>query len=303
MSKNRKQMPLIRLTEELYSKPHLISPSSFYAITSYLEKRNSGLLSQVDMMKLDVEDGMDGESEDEDKYDPFSGVGVIEIYGALTYRPINTMCGEIGMSYQDLLDDISEMCDAGANTIILNFDSGGGEAYGAWETANEMRKKCDDAGVTLIAYVDGQCCSAAYALACACDEVVTNPMGEVGSIGVLVGLVNSSEALKMEGYQRTFIYAGEEKIPFAEDGSWKQSFLDGLQESVDSLYKDFCTHVSKYTGLSVEAIKSTQAKVFNAKDALALGLVNKVATKSEFIDYVAQKQNRTIGALDAEGIS
>jgi len=302
MAKNKKQMPLIRLTQEFYSKPHYLSMKSFNAISSYLDNRNLGEYLKIEAMRLDGgEDG--GEGEDEDRYDPMSGVGVIDIFGALTYRPVDSLCGEVGMSYQDLLNDVTEMIDSGANTIILNFDSGGGECYGCFESANEIRKKCDEAGVYLVAYVDGQACSAAYALACMCDEVVANPASDVGSIGVVCTIINNSEALKMEGYQRTFIYAGEEKIPFAEDGSWKQSFLDGLQESVDSLYKDFCNHVSKYTGLSVEAIKSTQAKVFNAKDALALGLVNKVATKSEFIDYVAQKQNKTIGALDAEGIS
>ena len=289
--KNKKQSAVLRLTEELYSKPHLISPSSFYAITSYLEKRNQNMLMKFEEM----DDG--GEEEDEDKFDPMSGVGVINVYGALTYRPVNAMCGAVGMSYQDLLEDVTEMIDEGASTIILNIDSGGGECYGCFESANDIRKKCDEAGVFLVAYVDGQSCSAAYALSCVADEVVANPYADIGSIGVLVGLVSDSEAMKMEGYQRTFIYAGNEKIPFAEDGSWKQSFLDSLQESVDDLYSEFTSFVAKYTGLSVAEVKTTEAKVFKASKALEIGLVNKVMTRSEFIDYITKKHKR--GNLDA----
>lgn len=289
--KNKKQSAVLRLTEELYSKPHLISPSSFYAITSYLEKRNQNML-----MKFEETDDSE-EEDDKDKFDPFSGVGVINVYGALTYRPVSAMCGAVGMSYTDLLEDVTEMIDEGASTIILNIDSGGGECYGCFESANDIRKKCDEAGVFLVAYVDGQSCSAAYALSCVADEVVANPYAEIGSIGVLIGLVSDSEAMKMEGYQRTFIYAGNEKIPFAEDGSWKQSFLDSLQESVDDLYLEFTSFVAKYTGLSVAEVKATEAKVFKASKALEIGLVNKVMTRSEFIDYITKKHKR--GNLDA----
>lgn len=289
--KNKKQSSVLRLTEELYSKPHLISPSSFYAITSYLEKRNQNMLMKFEEM----DDG--SEEEDEDKFDPYSGIGVINIYGALTYRPVNAMCGAAGTSYSELLEDVTEMIDEGASTIILNIDSGGGEAYSAFSSANDIRRKCDEAGVFLVAYVDGCACSAAYALACVADEVVVHPQGEIGSIGVLCSIINDSEALKMEGYQRTFIYAGADKVPFAEDGSWKQSFLDNLQEGVDDLYVEFCSHVAKYTGLSVAEVKATEANTFKASKALELGLVNKIMVQSEFIDYITKKHKR--GNLDA----
>lgn len=294
MKNNKKQMPVSRLTQEFYSKPHYLSLKSFTAISNYLENRNLGEYLKIDAMKFDSDSG---DESDEDRYDPMNGIGVIDIFGALTYRPVHSMCGEVGMSYQDLLEDVDEMISEGAKTIILNFDSGGGECHGCFESSDELRKKCDDAGVYLVGYVDGQSCSAAYALACACDEIVSNPSSEIGSIGVVCTILNNSEAMKMEGYQRTFIYAGEDKVPFAEDGSWKKSFIEDLQANVDSLYLDFCLHVSKYTGLGIDVIKSTQAKVFSAKDALALGLVNKVMTRSEFIDYITKKHKR--GNLDA----
>jgi ClpP class serine protease len=106
----------------------------------------------------------------------------------------------------------------------------------------------------------------------------------VGSIGVVVQLTNDSEALKQAGYKRSFIYAGNSKIPFSEDGEFKEEFLSDLQESVNCTYEKFVEHVATYRPLSQQQIIDTQAKVFNADKALALKLVDKLSTHTEFIE-------------------
>lgn len=285
MSNKRK---LLRLTESLHSQPHLISQAGFKAISHYLDSRNKYGLMNFDMP--DEGDEQEDTPDDLDDFDPVSGVGVIEICGPLTYKATGweALCG--GCSYESILDQADSMIEAGAKTLILNCDSGGGEAYGCFETGNELRKMCDDAGVYLVAYNDGCMASACYALAVVADEVISNPSAETGSIGVLVALMNDSKHLEQEGYTRTFISAGEQKIPFADDGSFKKEFLADLQMKVDSMYADFVAHVTKYTMLSAEDVKNTQAKTFLASDALSLGLVNKVMTRSEFINYIVNKQ-------------
>lgn len=278
------QNPIMRIAQDIYSKPHLISTQAFSTIEKYIELRNKGSL-----MKLE-DDLEPNEPDDLDDFDPMSGVGIINIEGALTYKPLMTMCGAIGYSYCQLIEDVEDMIEAGATTIVLNVDSGGGQAYGCFETANQIRKMCDDGGVSLICYVDGSCCSAMYALGVVCDEVVANPDAEVGSIGVLISLLNNSEQLKQEGITRSFIYAGDEKVPMEDDGKWKDSFLNSLQENVDALYTQFVSHVSTYSGLSEKAIMDTQAKVYRAEDAMSIGLVNKVMTRADFVNYLATKQ-------------
>lgn len=278
---------LTRLLNSLYNTPHLADQKTFDVVTSYLTNRN-----KFGMMKLDnVENGTEDKDED---FSPEIGVGVLKIYGPLTYKPVASLCGDGGCSYEDILEDTAEMIDAGVTTIVMDIDSGGGEAYGAFETASELRKMCDAAGVTLIAYNDGCMASAAYALGCAADEVISNPYAETGSIGVLISLLNDSKALEQEGYTRTFISAGASKIPFAADGSWREGFLEDLQTKVDSLYGDFISHVSEYTGLSASAIKATEAKMFMADEALSLGLINQIMTRSQFTDYIANKQKESM---------
>lgn len=266
---------LVRLLASLKNKPHLISKTAFQEVETYLNARNAGL--------LDIE----GSKTPEDNEKQMAGdVGVVTIRGPLTYRSTGWegMCG--GFSYEMLIDQTADLIDSGAKKIVLDIDSGGGEAYGCFEAVDEVRAMCNAAGVKLLGYVDGSACSAAYAIACACDEVVANPYADVGSIGVLICLYNDSKQLEKEGIQRTFVTDGNDKVPFADDGSWREGFLSDMQKRVAELGDAFRMHVSKYTGLSTTDLKDTQARVYSAQDAMSIGLVNKIMTRSEFIDYV-----------------
>lgn len=277
-----KQNKVARFTAELWAKPHLVSTEGFKQISDYLEDRNSGAL-----LKIDAEDI---EQKRDVSYDTNTKVGVIKVEGTLTYKPVFSLSGTTGVSYQELLETTEEMIDSGVKTIVMQFNSGGGEAYSTFTTANEIRKMADDAGVKIYGYVDGRAASAAYALACICDELYAHPQAEVGSIGVLCALTNNSKQLENEGISRVFVTAGKEKIPFAEDGSFKQSFLDDLQAKIDVLFGQFVNHVSLHTGLTEQQVRNTEAKTFLSNEAQALGLIDGIMTQSEFVQYVADNK-------------
>jgi ClpP class serine protease len=280
----KKQNSVLRLTERIYSSPQLITQESFSLIKYYLDQRNEGLL---------IDGGNGGEDYPKDEPYPFydinSKIGILNVDGTLSAKPIHTMCGEVGTSYQKLLEQATEMVDAGIKTIIMNVSSGGGQALNCFNAANEFRKMCDENGVSVYGFNESLAASAAYAWLSVCDEVYAHPDAETGSVGVLVCLLDESKHMEQEGLKRVFVTAGNEKIPFAEDGSFKPEFLADLQYKVDTVYENFVSHVSQHMGLSSEAIKATQAKTFMSKDALALGLINGVKTEREFQDYVISK--------------
>ena len=273
---------LHKLAASLYGRPHLISRDAFQSISSYLNSRNTQLMTFPD-------DPDEEPVEQQEGCDTNFGIGVISVMGPLTYRSTGweAFCG--GYSYQMLLGEAADLIGEGVKTLVIECDSGGGEAYGCFETANELRKMCDDNGVTLYGYIDGCACSAMYALICVCDEIIINEYAEAGSIGVLIALYNDSEHLKQEGYERVFITDGTEKVPFNDDGTFREGFIADLQKRCAELGDAFRAHVSQYTGISTEELKATNAKVFSAQDALALGLVNKIQTRSEFVSYVVDK--------------
>lgn len=284
------QRPVHRLLADLYNKPHLISAEAFSAITTYLDLRNGGMLAQVLPVNDPDNDGdSSGNDPDKDEIVPGFSTAIIDIHGSLTNKPVETMCGAVGTSYASLLDNVSSAIEAGCKTVVFDISSGGGEAFNCFQTADAIRKMADDNGVYLISYVEDCAASAAYALCVMSDEVVSHPSGQVGSIGVLIALYNNSKQLDMDGITRTFVTAGANKIPYDANGEFRDEFIASLQESVDELYGEFCAHVSKYTGLSVDEIKATEASMFRAKKALELGLINSIQTNEEFAQYL---QNR-----------
>lgn len=274
------QRPVRRLTSELYNKPHLIAPQAFDDITSYLALRNTGMLAQVDTVSADLDQPSKVGSK----------IGLINIHGSLTNKPVESLCGATGTSYAGLMNQMSYLIDEGCKTVVMDISSGGGEAFNCFQTANAMRALSDKNGVYIISYVQDCAASAAYGLAVMADEVVAHPQGTVGSIGVLVALMNNSKALEKAGLSRTFITAGENKIPFDAEGEFREGFLADIQAEVDDLYGQFCEHVSGYTGLTVEEIKATEASVFRAPKALELGLINSVMTNEEFAEYIQSKK-------------
>lgn len=266
---------LLRLRVSLYNTPHLATPEQFAAVEEFLDSRNQGILLQKD------------EEESSGKSRVVDGIGVLSIRGPLTYRPVVTLCGEGGTNYQGLYEQAEQLIEAGAKTLLLDVSSGGGEAYAAFEYATLVRQLATDNDVRLVAYVEKLSASAAYAWSVIADEVIANPHAEIGSIGVVVSLLNNSEALKKEGYKRTFVTAGASKVPFDKEGEFREEFIADLQDKVDVLYSEFVDHVAQYRGLSVDEIKNTEAKTFLAKEALNLGLIDKVMTDKEFSEYLS----------------
>lgn len=272
--------------EKIYNKPLLIVQEALEPILDYLENRNESL-SAAEAAII---------SDNSSRYSQAGiaeTVGFIPIHGSLSYEKtwMAALCQL--SSYQQILEDVEMLIDQGAKTIVLDQDSGGGECYGCFETARAIRDRADANGVRIIAYIDGMSASASYALSAIADEVISNPSATSGSIGVLIRLLDQSEAMKKAGYSQVFITSAKSKVPFDKDGKFKQEFLDDLQEDVNELHAEFLSHVSTYRPMTVDQIDALEAKVFNAKEALSLGLIDKIMTHDQFAEYLAKIEDNT----------
>lgn len=279
---------LFRLRSKVFNTPQLMQVSQFESIVEYLNAR----------CEDDNESGGGPtESNSRYSYNPDMQVAVMDIEGPLTYKPITFMgmdCG--GASYQTLKEDFTYLVEQGVKTVAFNADSPGGEAFQLFPTASYIRKLADANGVKIITYVDGLAASAMYGLASISDEIIMAPSAEVGSIGVVVRLMNDSKALEMNGYQRTFIKAGASKVPFGEDGEFRKEFLEDIQDKVDVLYEEFTGFVAEHRNMSVDKVRSTEAKTFLPEKALQLGLADKVMSVEDFYMYLADTAQANKGS-------
>ena len=270
-----KSHAIIRLEESLYNTPHLITAEALSPILKYVSHRNSP-------------DFMFTPNDKQSRPAPtnVNTIGEISIDGALTYKPVMGLCGDVGTSYQGILEDAKSLIDSGITTLITTHSSGGGQASHMMDTADQLRAMCDEAGIKWYSYIDTMSASASLGLGIAADEVIIHPDGETGSIGCVLALCDVSKKLEMDGIKPIYITSTDGKVPYAEDGSFTKEFLQKMQEDVSSLGLKFAEHVQKYSGISVADIQAMNAQMFNAEEALKLGLVNKIMTHKQFLNYI-----------------
>ena len=92
----------------------------------------------------------------------------------------------------------------------------------------------------------------------------------------------------------TYVTAGENKVPFDKDGDFKPEFIEKIQSGINETYDKFVTYVADTRGMTREAVINTKADTFSANKSLSLGLVDKVMTGVEFIDYIATLKEQAI---------
>jgi ClpP class serine protease len=186
-------------------------------------------------------------------------------------------------SYDALIERFHVACESPAQHVVLVVDSPGGQVSGLFETAGKMRDLAASAGKTLTAYVEGTCCSAAYALACVAGRIVTSSTGIVGSIGVLDTRVDLTGNDAAQGVKVALITSGERKADGHPHLALTPEELTDRQRVVDQLASVFFEHVSAARGLSIDAITSLQARVYPGQAAVNAGLADQVATFNEMI--------------------
>jgi ClpP class serine protease len=167
--------------------------------------------------------------------------------------------------------------------IVLRLDSPGGDAQGCIDCARAIEAACALAGKPLYAYVDGQACSAAYALACVAERIYIGTTSFAGSIGVAYCREDVSARLANAGVRVAVIASGARKA----DGNPSQPITDdelrAQQELVDAMAGALFEHVAAHRGLAVEAVAGFDAKVFAGKSAIVAGLADEQAPLSALL--------------------
>jgi ClpP class serine protease len=191
-------------------------------------------------------------------------------------------CGPMGTRSKATL---LKQADANPNIIahILRIDSGGGEGYASQELASFLKAL----GKPVFAFVEGMAASAAYLIASACSMVAaSSPMDRVGSIGTYVTLADYSRWYDMQGVRLVDVYA-------QASGDKNRDYLDAIagntqkvQQVVDTFNDFFLQAVreNRSESLDITSDDWSTGKMFFARDAQAIGLIDLVA---DFDDFVA----------------
>jgi ClpP class serine protease len=169
------------------------------------------------------------------------------------------------------------------SAVVMRLDSPGGVVSGCWEAVASIQKMFAGSDVKLIAYVDEMAASAAYALACACSEIVCPPSAILGSIGVISTMATMVRADEKDGYDFAILASGSRKADGHPHAPLTEAAIAAEQSRVDSLAATFFGIVAKSRGIPKARVESFQAGIFLGRQAVARGLADAVMPWADVI--------------------
>jgi signal peptide peptidase SppA len=228
-------------------------------------------------------------------------VAVIPCYGLIMHRPAMDLSGPGGTSCQMLSQQLRQAVDdPGVSAILMDIDSPGGDTDGVDELASEIYNARKQKKITAVS--NSLCASAAYYLASQCSEVVCSPSSLTGSIGVYCMHEDDSEMLANLGVKMSIIKFGENKAEGNPLEPLSDSARAHLQEMVDTFGVMFEKAVARGRGVSRDEVhaKFGQGRVFDAKQAVKLGLADRVGTLDEVLQQYGVSRGSGASSRAAE---
>lgn len=210
-------------------------------------------------------------------------IAVLEVSGPLTARIMEApLCGTAPVSYEGLMLAFDEIeADANITHVVMRLESPGGEAAQVFDLTDRLAKLRQR--LTIIAMVDDYAYSGCYAIAAACSEIWVTRTGGVGSVGVVIGHRDVSEANAKAGIKWTYIHSGAMKVAGNPNEPLTEEARGFMQGESDRLYDLFTSSVATYRGLSLEQVKATEAGLLFGKAAIDAGLADHLGTFRELM--------------------
>ena len=230
-----------------------------------------------------------------------SNIAVISVSGTLVRRAAAVDAASGLTSYSAISAQLAQAVrDPAVNAILLNIDSPGGEAGGAFDLADQIVAARQVKPIWAVANDDAF--SAAYAIASAAARVYVTRTGGVGSVGVIALHVDQSQRDAMNGLRYTAVYAGDRKNDMSPHAPLSTDAAQALQAEVDRLYGLFVSTVAANRNLSVQDVQDTEAGLYFAQDAIDAGLADVVGTLDDALIALSEElQTKTTSIARIQG--
>lgn len=227
---------------------------------------------------------------------------VIPVHGILVPRRFTIEACDEMMSYELLRSQLTAAInDDGVTEIVLDINSGGGNAQGAFEIAEYIYQSRDIKPIRCV--VNFNAFSGAYLIAAACTEIIVSDTSGVGSIGVYTKRLDLTKFYEDQGVKIHSFYRGARKIDFHPDIEISSEEQEHIEENIESTYQKFVNAVAKYRNLTVEAVIATEADCFEGQKGIDLGLADRMAAPQDAINQITQNIVRNSATSSQQSIA
>jgi protease-4 len=178
--------------------------------------------------------------------------------------------------------------DPNIDAIVLLVDSPGGSVDGTEELAQAVR----DSAKPIVSFVDGLAASAAVWVSSQTKDIVISQETTAwyGSIGVFATIINASEAYKKEGFDVQIVRdrtSPNKAKPNSLEPLDEQTRSE-LEDDLDNIKSTFKGYVTSGRGERLKDGDHFSGNVWNGKEAVKRGLVDKVGTLQDAVNMAAK---------------
>lgn len=229
------------------------------------------------------------------------GIAVIPVYGALLHR--DAWCSSYATGYDYIMSRVgAALGDDEVKGILFDINSYGGQVAGNFELCEmiyEARGKKPMAAV-----VDSRALSGGYSIASAVGKIYATESADVGSIGVVMLHMSYEKMLGELGIKPTFIFSGDHKVDGNPYEDLSEEDRTAFQVSVERSYGKFVGLVSRNRALGVDVVKGTEARVYDADEALSIGLIDAVmAPRAAYTAFLTEVSSASTQTKEAKKMS
>lgn len=261
-----------KLRSEFYGHPWAMTSSALSDLGQLIE------IGEMESIQASLSLSGDGT---ETSMKVVNGVAIIPINGVLRDAVDYMVKFGGACSYQVLERDFqSAISNDLVKSVVFYCNSPGGSAIGCKRVADMVF--ASRGKKPIVAYVQGQCCSACYYIAAAADRIEATADSMVGSIGTIMPHVEMSGFLDEIGYGVTVI-TNTDSPKKGHGNQYEKLTPEGkatLQAFIDSFGKPFIADVSRYRGVALESVVSNfgQGDAYRADLAVDKRMIDAVVT-------------------------
>ncbi len=219
-------------------------------------------------------------------------VGIVYVNGPrLTGKGTASPFGGSPMAFStDVRDALQKAAtDSSIKAVVLRVDSPGGSA-----TASEIildatkRLKAKKPFVVSMGDVAG---SGGYYVACGADTIFADATTLTASIGVVAGKLATTEMWRKIGITFKEYKRGQNAGMFSSEDVFSDSERARMRSFMGDIYAAFKNHVTEIRGnrLKKPIDEMAGGRVYTGKQALDLGLVDRLGTLSDAVAFVADQ--------------
>lgn len=216
-----------------------------------------------------------------------TGIEVIDVHGVLVSRGAHMQPCETMTSYEGLRQQLRQaVADPMVERIVLDIDSPGGAATGAFELADDIRAMSLQKPITAVTNYSAY--SGGYIIAAACSDIVVSRTSGVGSIGVIASHYDRSQMNEKLGVKVTTVYAGAHKNDLTPHEPISDQSLQMLNDLVQESYQMFVGAVAEFRGLTPQQVMATEAGLYRGQAAIAAGLADRLQSPQDAVDELSR---------------